>query len=138
MAEQESRNRGIIMSDMNPKGELLVIGGEKRHLLLNINTIAEIQDHYDMTLDEAVGMLTDKREAVKALRTVVTILLNDEADRKKREGCELKHYTEQEVGWLITQENVSEVLLTVLRAYGLSLPEPDEFESPNVTSGQTG
>ena len=89
-------------------------------------------------LDEVVGMLTDKREAAKVLRTVVTILLNDEADRKKREGYELKHYTEQEVGWLITQENVSEVLLTVLRAYGLSLPEPDEFESPNVTSGQTG
>ena len=126
------------MSDMNPKGELLVFGGETRYLLLSINAIAEIQDHYDMTLDEVVGMLTDKREAAKVLRTVVTILLNDEADRKKREGYELKHYTEQEVGWLITQENVSEVLLTVLRAYGLSLPEPDEFESPNVTSGKTG
>ena len=126
------------MSDMNPKGELLVFGGETRYLLLSINAIAEIQDHYDMTLVEVVGMLTDKREAAKVLRTVVTILLNDEADRKKREGYELKHYTEQEVGWLITQENVSEVLLTVLRAYGLSLPEPDEFESPNVTSGQTG
>ena len=126
------------MSDMNPKGELLVFGGETRYLLLSINAIAEIQDHYDMTLDEVVGMLTDKREAAKVLRTVVTILLNDEADRKKREGYELKHYTEQEVGWLITQENVSEVLLTVLRAYGLSLPEPDEFESPHVTSGQTG
>lgn len=63
------------MSDMNPKGELLVFGGEKRYLLLSINAIAEIQDHYDMTLDEVVGMLTDKREAVKVLRTVVTILL---------------------------------------------------------------
>ena len=126
------------MSDMNPKGESLVFGGETRYLLLSINAIAEIQDHYDMTLDEVVGMLTDKREAVKVLRTVVTILLNDEADRKKREGYELKHYTEQEVGWLITQEDISEILLAVFRAYGLSLPEPDEFESPNVTSGQTG
>ena len=106
------------MSDMNPKGELLVFGGETRYLLLSINAIAEIQDHYDMTLDEVVGMLTDKREAVKVLRTVVTILLNDEADRKKREGYELKHYTEQEVGWLITQEDISEILLAVFRAYG--------------------
>ena len=90
------------------------------------------------SIRKKVGMLTDKREAVKVLRTVVTILLNDEADRKKREGYELKHYTEQEVGWLITQEDISEILLAVFRAYGLSLPEPDEFESPNVTSGQTG
>ena len=59
-------------------------------------------------------------------------LLNDEAERMPQEG--LKTYTEQETGWLITQENVLEVTMAVLQAYGLSLPEPDEFASPNGES----
>ncbi len=63
-------------------------------------------------------------------------LLNDEAERSGKEGQ--KQYTEKEVGWLITQDNATEVTLAVLKAYGLSLPEPDEYASPNGKSGQSG
>lgn len=124
------------MSDLRPRGEGLTLGGEERHLLFSLNAVDELQDHFDCSLEEVIERLTDKREAAKTLRYVVTTLLNDEADRTK--DADLKHYTERETGWLISNENLVEVTVAVLKAYGISLPEPDEFASPNVMSGQTG
>lgn len=121
------------MSDLRPTGVAVAIGGEERHFLFTLNVIDTIQEHYDCSLEEVIDKLTDKRESVKALRYVVMELLNDEAER-----ADLKRYTEQEAGWIVSQENLMEVTLAVLKAYGLSLPEPDEFDSPNVQSGQTG
>ncbi len=123
------------MSDLNPKGVLVVLGGEERRLLFTLNAVDEIQDHYDCSLEEVIDRLTDKRESVKTLRYLVMALLNDEAERSGKEGQ--KQYTEKEVGWLITQDNATEVTLAVLKAYGLSLPEPDEYAPPNGQSGQS-
>lgn len=123
------------MSDLRPRGEGLALGGEERHLLFSLNAVDELQDHFDCSLEEVIDRLTDKREAAKTLRYVVMTLLNDEADRTK--DADLKHYTERETGWLINNENLVEVTVAVLKAYGISLPEPDEFASPNVMGGQT-
>lgn len=86
--------------------------------------------------EEVIDRLTDKKESAKTLRYLMMVLLNDEAERSGKEGQ--KTYTEKEVGWLITQDNVLEVTVAVLKAYGLSLPEPDEFASPNGEGGQSG
>lgn len=120
------------MSNLRPKGQEIVVEGVKRYLLFTLNAIDEIQDEMDCSLEEAVNRLTDKRESAKTMKKMVSILLNDEADRK--EG--LKRYTPEEIGREITQENLQETLLAILRAYGLSLPEPDEYDHPNAKSGQ--
>lgn len=124
------------MSDLRPAGEPVMLGGEKRHFLFTLNVVDELQEHFDCSLEEVIDRLTDKREAAKTLRYVAMTLLNDEADRTA--DASMKRYTEKEAGWLVSQENLTEVTVAVLKAYGLSLPEPDEFASPNVMSGQTG
>lgn len=123
------------MSDLKPKGIPVMLDGEERHLLFTLNVIDEVQEHYDCSLEEVIEKLTDKKESVKTLRYLVTVLLNDEVERLNPEGS--RTYTEKEAGWMIDQGNMPEVLVAVLKAYGLSLPEPDEFESPNAQSGQT-
>lgn len=122
------------MSKLQPKGETLVLDGVERHLLFTLNAVDEIQENYDCGLEEVIDKLTDKKESINTLRYLVMVLLNDEAERSQQENC--KVYTEREVGWLITQENVLEVTMAVLKAYGLSLPEPDEYISPNAGGGQ--
>jgi hypothetical protein len=118
------------MSDLNPIGEVIVLDGVERHLLFTLNVIDELQDKQNATLDEVVSKLTDKKESNKALKCILSTLLNDEAERT---GGKLKTYTEKEVGWLVTIQNVMEVTVAVLRAYGYSLPEADEFDShPNA------
>lgn len=127
------------MSDLKPTGEALVIDGVERHLLFTLNVDDDIQAHFDAPIEDVINMLTDKKTSSSALRYTLAALLNDEADRLDHAGVkhELKRYTEQEIGWVVTRDNLAEVLIAVLKAYGLSLPEPDEFESPNGESGQT-
>ena len=93
----------------------------------------EVQEHYDCALEEVIDRPTDKKESAKTLRYLMMVLLNDEAEHSGKEGQ--KTYTEKEVGWLIMQDNVLEVTVAVLKAYGLFLPEPDEFASPNGEGG---
>lgn len=122
------------MSKLKPEGETLVLDGVERHLLFTLNAVDEIQENYDCSLEEVIDRLTDKKESISTLRYLVMTLLNDEAERSPKENYKI--YTEREAGWLITQENVLEVTMAVLKAYGLSLPEPDEYASPNTESGQ--
>ncbi len=125
------------MSDLRPRGTPVAIDGEERHLLFTLNAIDEIQDHFDAPMSDVWDKLTDKRESEKTIRYLVCTLLNDEAAREQRNGKELKSYTEEEVGWAITIGNVNEIMMALLDAYGLSLPEPDEDDSPKAESGQT-
>lgn len=123
------------MSDLRPKGVPVILDGEERYLLFTLNVVDEVQDHYDCALEEVIDKLTDKKQSTKTLRYLTMVLLNDEMERFGKEGK--KTYTEKEVGWLITQDNVLEVTVAVLKAYGLSLPEPDEYASPNA-EGRSG
>lgn len=124
------------MSDLRPKGTPVMINGEERNLLFTLNVIDEIQDHYDAPMTEVWDRLTDKRKSDKTIRYLVCTLLNDEVAREKRNGKDLKSYTEEEVGWAITVKNVNEIMMALLSAYGMSLPEPDEDADPKAESGQ--
>lgn len=118
------------MSDLRPKGVPVVIDGVERHMLFTLNAIDELQEHYKEDLSKIIDRLTDKEEAVSTLRQILATLLNDEAERESANGKELKQYTTREVGWLVSLDNQEQILLAILAAYGLSLPEGDE-DSPN-------
>jgi len=126
------------MSDLKPVGESLMLDGVERRLLFDLNVIDEVQEHFDAPLEEIMDRLTDDRKMPGTMKFVLAALLNDEADRlKHKDGeCSLKRYTEKEAGWLVSKENAYEVTLAMLNAYGASLPEPDEDETPNAQSGQ--
>ncbi len=127
------------MSDLRPIGEPINIEGVERHLLFTLNADDALQEHFDCSLEEVIDMLADKRKSTKAMKVILTELLNDEVDRLNYAGTknELKKYTEQETGWLVSQENITDATIAILKAYGLSLPEADEFDSPNAESGQS-
>jgi hypothetical protein len=121
------------MSDLRPKGIPVVVDGVERRFLFTLNVIDELQEHYDEPLEDIMDGLTEKQSAVRLLRKIVCMLLNDEALREPEKG--LKQYTEQETGWLISQETILDYTLAVLKAYGAALPEPEEDEDPNQTGG---
>ncbi len=125
------------MSDLRPKGVPVKIGGEEHNLLFTINAVDEIQDKLNVPIDEAFDSLTNPWEAWKALKTILTCLLNDEQKRNKfyGEAKEAKAYTEEEVGWLVTETDKYVIIEAILKAYGVSLPETEE-ESPNTQSVQ--
>lgn len=126
------------MGDLNPQGVPLMLGGEERHLLFTLNAIDEIQSKFGVPLEEAMSQLTERESTNGALKTIVQILANDEVERLSYKGgeCSLKPVDEKEIGWMLTNKNRIEALMAVLKAYGGSLPEPEEGEDPNQTGGQ--
>lgn len=126
------------MGDLNPQGVPLMLGGEERHLLFTLNAIDEIQSKFGVPLEEAMSQLTKRESTNGALKTIVQILANDEAERLSYKGgeCSLKPVDEKEIGWMLTNKNRIEALMAVLKAYGGSLPEPEEGEDPKQTGGQ--
>lgn len=126
------------MSDLNPIGVPITLGGVERHFLFTLNVIDEVESHYGMPVIDALDKLWDKKELYGALRYFTTVLVNDEVEymRHKDPDSALKPITEKEAGWLITVDNIPEVTAAILAAYRLSAPEPDEDDDPNLRSGQ--
>ena len=125
------------MSDLRPVGVPIKLEGEERHLLFTLNANDQHQEHYKEDLSEIIDKLTDKTEAVTTLRQILLTLLNDEAERELNlNGKELKVYSLKEIGWLVSLDNQDEILVNILKAYGLSLPEGED-DTPNLMSGQT-
>lgn len=120
------------MSDLRPKGTQISICGVERHICFNLNVTDEIQEHYDMSMYDVFDMMTNKRTASSTLKFILTTLFNDEAERTRKE--ELK-VTEKEVGWMVTEGDVDEIMTKIIREYGIFLPEIDEYENPKVESG---
>ena len=123
------------MSDLRPVGIPVEIEGVERHFLFTLNVIDEIQEHYGKDLAEVIDNLTDKETSIATMRYLVTTLLNDEAERESSKN--LKGYSEKEIGWMLSLDNISEFLTLILSAYGVSLPKPDEDDYPNFQSGRT-
>lgn len=130
------------MSDLKPRGVDIEIGGQEYKLLFTINAIDEIQAKCNMPLFDVVKLIAGAadgkmdHDTLVNYRAVATILLNCNS---------IVELTEKEVGNLIELENYTRVAVSILRAYGISLPDPDEDEEfeeddeeidPNVETGQ--
>lgn len=126
------------MSELRPRGEEVIIEGVKRYFLFTLNVVDEIQSRYDMALSDVLDKLTDKREAVSVMRFIVYELLRDEVLRKRHfeNDQSLKSYSEEEVGWLLDENNQETFLIAVLKAYGVSLPDLGDEDPPKAAGGQ--
>lgn len=127
------------MSDLNPRGVGVVIGGEERKLLFTINAVDEIQDRLNMPfLDtmQYIAHIADGsllKEDLMIFRVILSVLIST---RNKK-------ISEVEVGDMIEFRERIPVSWKILEAYGISMPEPEEDEDddeddeddPKITAG---
>ncbi len=125
------------MSTLRPRGVVLEVNGQERHLLFTLNAIDAVQDRFGKNVREVLGDITDEYPAGHTLRDTLKILLDDELEREKctRGENSLEEISEKEIGWLIGVDNYMQITCVVFDAYGISVPEPDD-ESPNMQGGQ--
>lgn len=116
------------MSALQPRGIPVNIGGVERRFLFTFAAIDEIQDHFDKPLVEVLEMLKDDRTLYKAAGFIVCTLINDEIIRNggKGRGPEL-----MEVMRTLDLSMTARVVRTILKAYGISMPDPDEDDEPD-------
>lgn len=111
------------MSDLQPRGISIKIGGVERHLLFTFAAIDLIQDHFDLPLSKVIDRLGEERTMYKTAGFIVATLINDEIKRNdgKGRGPEL-----DEVMRSLDLSMTKRVLNAILKAYGISLPQGDE------------
>lgn len=122
------------MSDLRPKAVEIELGGQKRKLLFTINIIDEIQSELNLPLFDAMRIIGDaadgdvSQETLDGYRKILSILLSNDSE----------NVSEKEVGDMVTFGNYKQVAWNVLKAFGLSNPEPDEDEDddPKAETGQ--
>lgn len=124
------------MSDLNPKGIAINVNGEERHFLFTLNAIDKIQSDMEQTVYEVLKGLQDEGTLSQTLKYLVGVLLDDECKRLKAlQGIELRGYTEEEIGWIISVDNLLEFMNAIFDAYNASMPKAEGNESPNQKGG---
>ncbi len=118
------------MSDLQPKKPTIILGEKEYPILFSLNVIDEIQDHFDKPISELSEMLSDERMAFKAIKFILTALINEGfADEEINENV-----NERFVGRKITPQNMGNLSSAILSAFGGSIPESTDEEIPNETS----
>jgi hypothetical protein len=118
-----------IMSDMNPKPTPIKLGDKEYGLLFTINAIDDIQDHFDIAILDITELLNDPKKQIKAIRYLLTVLINEGIDWQNDHGGDEPHVDERYVGRLITAQNINYVVGSILAAFSSGAPESDE--TPN-------
>lgn len=122
------------MSDLNPKGTVVVINGQEYHLLLTINKIDEIQARCNMPLHDVIGVVAEAAgentdtEVMKTFSTVLSVLFSTSEHE----------VTEEDIRERVEFREYGSTAWAILAAYGISMPESDEEdeEHPNRKTGQ--
>lgn len=127
------------MSDLRPTGAPVTIGGQEYNILFTIGAIEAIQETCNKALVNimpAIARVADYKtdsEDIKTLYSVVAAFLIVDT------GKEVKVET---IDGLIKPAEMQKLAITLLEAYGFSMPNPDsedseedEEEDPNQKTG---
>lgn len=112
------------MSDLNPHGVKVHIGGEEHELLFSVYVIDEIQSKAGKPLFDVMGEVSraiydiNDLAALKSFRAVLAILLNADGAGT----------AEEEMAKKILWTDVAPLARAMVEAFGISLPEPDDEE----------
>ena len=118
------------MSDLRPKPHKITLGGQEFGLLFSLNSIDEIQDHFNISISQLTELMNDERSVFKNLRYLLTVLINEAIDD---EESDRPHVEERWVGRKITTNNFKQLTNDILKAFAEGAPESEE-EDPNATS----
>lgn len=118
------------MSDLQPRGIPFHVAGKERHLLFTFSAIEKLQDKYDAPLTSIVQTVGDPIKSYSAIVAIMETLINDEIERT---GSDEPPVTAQMLSWEFDETMKKELQKTILAAYGISSPEPEEDDAPNLT-----
>ena len=131
------------MRILRPKGEKLTIDDRTYHLLFNINTIDEIQEHFDKPIDEVLNDTLDlkntenKKQSYNKIAYMLATLINQDVERHNKKSEDKWEPVSEE--WLkeeiLTNETAIQAMALILKAFNGSVDTGDE-KNPNQKSVQ--
>lgn len=121
------------MSDLRPKPYNITLDGQKFGLLFSLNSIDEIQEHFNIPISQISDLMKDERTVFRNLRYLLTVLINEAIDD---EESGRPHVEERWVGRKISTNNFKQLTKDILIAFTNGAPESDELDedAPNAQS----
>lgn len=120
------------MRNLKPEASKITLGGVEYGMRFNLNVIDDIQDKFDIAIEELPTLLNDPKARFKNLKALIAIMVNENAEIEAEEtGVPAKKITERYVGGKLNIANAEQAAEAILSAVNASLPEPDE-EAPNA------
>lgn len=118
------------MSDLNPKSNKIKLGNNEYGLRFTLNAIDDIQDHFDITIQELADLFADGKKQIANIRYILTLLINEDIDCRNDDGENIPRVTERFVGRYIDAPNIKNMTASIYGAFTNTLPESDD-DSPN-------
>lgn len=123
------------MSDLKPQGTPFTLGGVEYLLYFDINAIDDIQDRFDVSIEELPDLLQNNKHVFKAVKFILSVLINEGIDEFE---LDLKKVDERTIGRKLNTSNIKDATFKILEAFRAGTPKGEEEveeELPNVTSG---
>lgn len=124
------------MSDMQPKGIKIQINGEEYGMRFTLNAIDDIQEHFDIPIDELAGLFADPRRRIANIRYLLALLINEEIDCENDNGAKRARVDERFIGRHITTGNMQNMIASIYAAFNNGSPVANEDDVPNGESAQ--
>jgi hypothetical protein len=124
------------MSDLRPAGEKFKLCGKEYNIKFTLNTIDDIQDHFDITLAEVCKMLSDEKKQIKILKYILASMVNESIDEENEaKGSNIQHITERFIGHNLQIGDLTRALTGVFKTINAGSPNGEnEVGDPNRTS----
>lgn len=126
------------MSDLRPTGTKITLGGKEYGLRFTINAIDDIQEHFDIDIENLGELFREKKGRIGKVRYLLTLLINEDIDCVADEtGEKPKHLDERYVGRQIDAANIRDTMSAIMRSFHNGTPKLDDDadtgdESPNA------
>ncbi|MDF2820185.1 MAG: hypothetical protein K0R15_626 [Clostridiales bacterium] len=130
------------MRSLKPKGIEINLDNKPRKLLFTLNVIDDLQEHYNLAINEVLMKMfgeteEEKKKSYNILKYIMMVLINEDVDIHNDENSDKwEKVSERYVGRILAKCNTGFVVTMVLEAFSSSLMETEEEEFPNENSKQ--
>lgn len=127
------------MSDLKPTGMKITLNKKEYGLRFTLNAIDDIQDHFDIPIQDLDQLLNDEKNAIKNIKYLLMLLINEDIDcrnddlAEKGEKRNLEHLDERYIGRYINAANMNEMSTIIYQSFTDGMPEAED-DDPNLTS----
>lgn len=123
------------MSDLRPKGTKLTLGGKEYGLRFTLNAIDDIQDHFDVAIEELPKLFDEPKTRIKNIRYLITALINEDiACVNDETGGNAPLLDERYIGRQIDARNMGDIMTAIYACFADGTPRKDEDEIPLAAS----
>ena len=122
------------MRDLKPTGVIFEIDEHERHLILTLNVIDEIQEHYNMSLTDVCTLFKDELKRFAVVRYMLYVMLKEDAEiQNEFSENKIPVISEKSIGRVINLKTITTAIKKISEAIVAGSPEIPKQTTDNAS-----